>query len=77
MKSLTLLTAVFLVSLLPGCATEGSSRYSNRCNPTVGAVVGGLAGGIVGSNIGAGRGRDLATVAGVAGGAYAGHEYCK
>lgn len=76
MKSLTLLTAVFLVSLLPGCATEGSTRHS-RCDPVVGAVVGGLAGGVVGSNIGAGRGRDLATVAGVAGGAYAGHQYCK
>lgn len=76
MRTLTMLTMVALVSLLPGCATEGSTRYS-RCDPTVGAIVGGLAGGVVGSNIGAGRGRDLATVAGVAGGAYAGHQYCK
>lgn len=74
MKAVTVLIAI--CSVLAGCATQGSTRYS-RCDPTVGAIVGGVAGGVIGSNIGAGRGRDLATVAGVAGGAYAGHEYCK
>ncbi len=39
-----------------------------------GAVAGGLAGGLVGNQFGAGSGRTLATVAGAAGGAYAGNE---
>ena len=40
----------------------------------VGAVTGGVVGAVVGNEIGAGRGKTLATVAGAAGGAYAGHE---
>lgn len=40
----------------------------------VGAVIGGLIGGVLGRQVGGGRGRDVSTVAGVAGGAYAGHE---
>ena len=39
-----------------------------------GAIVGGILGGALGNNIGGGSGRKLATVAGVAGGAYAGHQ---
>lgn len=39
-----------------------------------GAVIGGIAGGVLGHQIGSGRGRDVATVAGAAGGAYAGHQ---
>ena len=39
----------------------------------IGAVAGGLLGGIVGHQVGAGRGRDLATVAGAVGGAFAGN----
>lgn len=39
-----------------------------------GAVLGGVAGGLVGSAIGGGSGRVLATVAGAAGGAYAGNQ---
>ena len=40
----------------------------------LGAVAGGVVGGVLGNQIGGGTGRKLATVAGVAGGAYAGHE---
>lgn len=40
----------------------------------LGAVIGGVLGGVLGHQVGGGRGRDVATVAGVAGGAYAGHE---
>lgn len=40
----------------------------------LGAVAGGVLGGVLGNQIGKGHGRDLATVAGVAGGAYAGHQ---
>ena len=36
-----------------------------------GAVIGGIAGGVLGHQIGRGTGRDLATIAGVAGGAIA------
>ncbi|HEX5960822.1 MAG TPA: glycine zipper 2TM domain-containing protein [Rhodanobacteraceae bacterium] len=42
-----------------------------------GAVVGGLVGALAGSQIGGGKGKTLATVAGAAGGAYAGHEIQK
>lgn len=40
----------------------------------LGAVAGGVVGGILGNQVGRGNGRKIATVAGVAGGAYAGHE---
>jgi outer membrane lipoprotein SlyB len=40
----------------------------------LGAVAGGVLGGVLGHQVGSGRGKDLATVAGAAGGAYAGHE---
>ena len=39
----------------------------------VGAVAGGVAGGLIGNQIGHGTGNTVATIAGVAGGAYAGH----
>lgn len=40
----------------------------------IGAVTGAVIGGVIGHQIGGGRGKDVATVAGAAGGAYAGHE---
>lgn len=40
----------------------------------LGAVAGGVVGGVLGNQIGGGSGRKIATVAGVAGGALAGHE---
>lgn len=40
----------------------------------IGAVAGGLVGGVIGNQIGSGRGRDAARLAGIAGGAYAGHQ---
>ena len=39
-----------------------------------GAVLGGVVGGVLGHQVGSGRGNDVATVAGAAGGAYAGHQ---
>jgi uncharacterized protein YcfJ len=39
-----------------------------------GMVIGGIAGGVLGHQVGSGRGKDVATVAGAAGGAYAGNE---
>lgn len=39
-----------------------------------GAVAGAIIGGVIGHQVGGGRGKDVATVAGAAGGAYAGHE---
>ncbi len=47
--------------------TEGESSGG-------GAVVGGILGGVIGHQIGNGRGNTVATVAGAAGGAYAGNE---
>jgi len=40
----------------------------------LGAVAGGVLGGVLGNQIGRGSGRKIATVAGAAGGAYAGHQ---
>jgi len=40
----------------------------------LGAVAGGLIGGVLGNQVGGGSGKKIATVAGVAGGAYAGHQ---
>jgi uncharacterized protein YcfJ len=42
-----------------------------------GTVIGGVAGGLLGSTIGGGTGRTVATVAGAAGGAYAGNQVQK
>jgi outer membrane lipoprotein SlyB len=39
-----------------------------------GAVMGAVIGGVIGHQVGGGRGKDVATVAGAAGGAAAGHE---
>jgi outer membrane lipoprotein SlyB len=43
----------------------------------VGMIAGGVVGGLLGNQVGAGNGRTLATVAGAAGGAYAGNEVQK
>ena len=40
----------------------------------VGAVAGGVLGGVIGHQFGSGRGNTVATIAGAAGGAYAGHQ---
>lgn len=40
----------------------------------LGIVAGGVAGGLLGHQLGGGRGKDIATVAGAGGGAYAGHQ---
>jgi outer membrane lipoprotein SlyB len=40
----------------------------------IGMIAGGVVGGLLGHQVGAGRSRDVATVAGAAGGAYAGHK---
>jgi outer membrane lipoprotein SlyB len=41
-------------------------------NATLGMVAGGVAGAVLGRQMGAGRGKDVATIAGAVGGAYAG-----
>jgi len=51
---------------------EGSSSPISA-----GSVLGGLAGGVIGHQIGSGRGRDVATIAGVLGGAYVGNNIQK
>lgn len=40
----------------------------------LGAIAGGVLGGVLGNQVGSGSGKKIATVAGVAGGAYAGHQ---
>ena len=46
-------------------------------NPGAGAIFGAIAGGLLGNAVGGGSGRDLATAAGVMGGAVLGHEAAK
>ncbi|WP_374701297.1 glycine zipper 2TM domain-containing protein [Chitinimonas sp. BJB300] len=46
-------------------------------NRIAGTVVGGLLGGVLGNQVGGGNGKKLATVAGAAGGAYAGNQVQK
>lgn len=46
-------------------------------NRITGTVIGGVAGGVLGHQIGGGKGKTLATVAGAAGGAYAGNQVQK
>jgi uncharacterized protein YcfJ len=46
-------------------------------NRVAGTVIGGIAGGLLGSTIGGGSGRTVATIAGAAGGAYAGNRVQK
>jgi outer membrane lipoprotein SlyB len=40
----------------------------------LGVIAGGVVGGLLGNQVGGGTGRNLATIAGAAGGAYAGHK---
>jgi outer membrane lipoprotein SlyB len=60
----------------PDCGkVENVSKHTQEGKGTgLGAVAGGVVGGLVGNQIGQGTGRTVATVAGVAGGAYAGHK---
>ncbi len=48
--------------------------HRNDPNNIAGTVIGGIIGGLIGSQIGGGSGQTVATVAGVAGGAYAGNQ---
>jgi outer membrane lipoprotein SlyB len=54
------------------CGTVTSTKSYQGSG--VGAVTGGVLGGVLGHQIGGGRGKDVATVAGAAGGAYVGHQ---
>jgi len=50
-----------------------TTRVSNN-EIGAGAIVGGVVGGILGHQVGGGTGKDVATIAGVAGGAVVGHQ---
>lgn len=60
----------------PNCGTVSDVRTVTKKGEGtgLGLVAGGVLGGVLGNQVGGGRGRDLATVAGAAGGAYAGHQ---
>ncbi len=49
-------------------------QFTGHRSETGGAIAGAVVGGLIGNQIGGGSGKTVATVAGVAGGAYAGHE---
>ncbi|MHB1359157.1 MAG: outer membrane lipoprotein [Rhodocyclaceae bacterium] len=60
----------------PNCGVIDNIREVTQAGEGsgLGAVAGGVLGGILGNQIGGGTGNKIATVAGVAGGAYAGHQ---
>ena len=60
----------------PDCGTVvATDRYKTEGEGSgLGAVAGGVAGGLLGNQIGGGTGKTIATVGGVAGGAYVGHQ---
>ncbi len=60
----------------PNCGTIENVREVTQAGEGsgLGAVAGGVIGGILGNQVGGGTGKKIATVAGVAGGAYAGHQ---
>jgi outer membrane lipoprotein SlyB len=51
-----------------------SRPAANNGNAIAGAIIGGVIGGVAAHQVGSGRGNDVATVAGAAGGALVGHE---
>jgi uncharacterized protein YcfJ len=79
-KTIALLLTVFLACLLPMAASACTNcgritkihSYETSNNGTAGAVIGAVAGGVIGNQIGGGSGKTVATIAGTAGGAYAG-----
>jgi outer membrane lipoprotein SlyB len=80
------LTAAATIALAPAvgaqtkscatCGTVESIRYVEEGGKSsgVGMIAGGVLGGVIGHQIGSGRGNTVATIAGAAGGAYAGNE---
>ena len=80
-KTIALLLTVFLALLLP-LAASASCNYCGRIKKiqpyeaagsgTGGAIAGAVVGGVLGNQVGGGSGKTVATVAGAAGGAYAG-----
>ena len=72
----TLPTLALADACKPDCGkVENVNKTKQEGKGTgLGAVAGGVVGGLVGNQIGQGTGRTVATVAGVAGGAYAGHQ---
>jgi outer membrane lipoprotein SlyB len=80
-KTIALLLSVFLALLLPMAASakcdycgrvKKIDAYEAAGSGTGGAIAGAVVGGVLGNQIGGGSGKTVATVAGVAGGAYAG-----
>jgi uncharacterized protein YcfJ len=57
-----------------GTVTEVKTVEKKGEGSGLGMVLGGVAGGVLGHQVGSGRGKDVATVAGAAGGAYVGNE---
>ena len=70
------LLAVPAFAVCDNCGTVVNVRTVKKEGEAsgAGAVIGGIAGGVLGHQVGSGRGKDVATVAGAAGGAYAGHQ---
>ena len=55
-------------------AIQEQPQAQTQSNGVLGALAGGVVGALVGNGVGQGKGRTLATIAGAAGGAYAGNK---
>ena len=73
--SLLLLAATALAAC-PECGTVTKVKAVKIAGQAsgVGAVTGGVIGGVLGNQLGGGRGKNVATVGGLVGGAYVGHQ---
>jgi len=82
-KRFNAIAAAALLALTTGFAAQAPAACDNCGTVTdmrtlkkegegsgAGAVLGGVVGGVLGHQVGSGRGKDVATVAGAAGGAY-------
>ncbi|RTL54204.1 MAG: glycine zipper 2TM domain-containing protein [Rhodocyclaceae bacterium] len=60
----------------PDCGKVVAVRVEEKAGEgsALGVIAGGVAGAVLGNQVGQGTGRDIATIAGAAGGAYAGHK---
>ena len=63
-----------LVAVCNDCGRVTAVKVVEKAGDTgpIGMIAGGVAGAVLGRQVGGGRGKDLATIAGAAGGAYAG-----
>lgn len=74
--ALSISSGAYADACRPNCGKVSAVNAEKRegKGSGLGAVAGGVAGGLLGNQIGKGTGNTIATIGGIAGGAYVGHE---